>query len=101
MGNEEFMVLVLKRFDNIDENLVKMNERFDNVEKRLDDMEYILKATYDQTLKNTEQLSKYDYHFRRMDKKLESLNDCLLHRTRGQVETTEKVPFSNYPRQEN
>jgi hypothetical protein len=39
MSNEEFQKLVLKKFDNIETRLDKLDKRFDTLENKLDEME--------------------------------------------------------------
>ncbi|WP_432422485.1 DUF7310 family coiled-coil domain-containing protein [Thermoanaerobacterium thermosaccharolyticum] len=115
LTNEEFMTLVLQRFDAIDERLENIEKRLDNVEKRLDsvekrldsvekrldsvekrldnvekrldnverqqnDMDYILKQTFEEVTKHTSQLAKYELNFKRIDKKFDVLNDHILER---------------------
>ncbi|MDI3309889.1 MAG: Dynamitin [Thermoanaerobacterium sp.] len=108
MTNEEFMTLVLQRFDAIDERLENIEKRLDNVEKRLDnvekrldnvekrldnvekrldnlerqqsDVDYILKQTFEEVTKHTSQLGKFELNFKRIDKKFDVLNDHILER---------------------
>lgn len=108
LTNEEFMTLVLQRFDAIDDRLENIEKRLDNVENRLDniekrldnvekrldnvekrldnverqqnDMDYILKQTFEEVTKHTSQLAKYELNFKRIDKKFDVLNDHILER---------------------